>query len=259
VPGATTVIDVMYPDRMPIFFWREDLQGVRDHMAALWGGVDKCFDVAFANMTHGGGGRGYVHPYVGGRKPRWGFSQFNIIANYCFYWRPGRYTWHVGTVDMVSFNERLAFSLGAMEKTIFAQTKFVNTFPVGLEEYKATMTTEKTIAVGRNGVPLQHTIHYTCCRLYPELNCSLTTTWERARTLGYNPLEKVPNPAWMEDPSQAFEDYFAASELFVKNMPSAVRDSQRKCCAKQAEAHGSHSGVGFDFNRECRFAPVKNH
>ena len=52
--GVTTVIDVMWPDRMPIWFWREDLKAVRDHMTNKWGGPDKCFDEAFANMTHGG-------------------------------------------------------------------------------------------------------------------------------------------------------------------------------------------------------------
>ena len=46
------------PDRMPIFFWREDLDGVRRHLASRWGGPDECFDEAFANITRGGGGMG---------------------------------------------------------------------------------------------------------------------------------------------------------------------------------------------------------
>jgi len=75
----------MWPDRMPIFFHTADVRAARHHLGDLWGGPGRCFDVAFANVTHGKGGRGFMHR---AGKPRWGYSQFNILMNYMFLYRP---------------------------------------------------------------------------------------------------------------------------------------------------------------------------
>jgi hypothetical protein len=171
--GVTTVLDVMWPDRMPIFFWRKHLASLREHLAARWGRWGSrredeggCFDEAFANMTHGGSGMGFVHPSAH-KKARWGFSQFNIMANYMFYHQPSSYRWHIGTNNTAPMDSRLKHTLGLAEASIprYAYSYFdVKGLPGTLETYRQAISREPTVAVGRNGVMWQHTLKYTCCK-----------------------------------------------------------------------------------------------
>ena len=55
------------------------------------------------------------------------------MANFCFYWRPGRYTWHTPTLTRggldrpdqkaTLFEERLRFSLG-LEVALFRKYEY---------------------------------------------------------------------------------------------------------------------------------------
>ena len=237
---VTTVIDVMWPDRMPIFFWRDDLEAAREYISNKWGGPDECFDEAFANITHGGGGLGYTHPFIAKRiKPRWGYSQFNILANYMFYFKPGKYVWHIGTVDMASFEDRLKYNMGLGQMALgrYAYAYFKASVPYSYETYKSSLSREATIAIGRNGVPHQHTLKYSCCRLYPDLQCDLSeVTWERARTLGYNSQEADANPAWLAEPSSAFAAFFTLARVHTLRAPTEVRTVQMHACDVQRKS-----------------------
>jgi len=75
--GQTTVIDTMFPDRMPIFVWREDLANIRDFLSNRLFGSGGCFEAAFGNLTNQPKRGGFVHPR-NPHKARTGYSQFNV-------------------------------------------------------------------------------------------------------------------------------------------------------------------------------------
>lgn len=122
-------------------------------------------------------------------------------------------------------------------------------------------------------MPLQHvTLQYACCRLFLGIGCGSTTSgvgvlaagaaevaWERERTLGYNPLEAKINPAWLEEPSGAFEAYFTAAQAFVDASPEAVRKGQEQACRDQRQASlKNKKGIAFDLHRQCLdFEPAR--
>ena len=257
--GCTTVVDVMWPNRFPLFFWREDLQNVRSHLAVKWGGPDACFDTAFANVTHGQSTKGYLHPRGSAHTAPFGFSQFNIIANYVFYWQPQKYVWHVPTVDLQGFKDRLAISLLSSQSTSSALPTYVNNFTFKTAaEYLGRLSYEPTIAIGMNSVSTQHTLHYSCCRLHPDLHCTAAPSpnkWERMYTLGYNPLESVANREWTKEPSAAFDEYMEAGEEFTKSLPADVRVAQVQCCAEHAAARSNGKTgllISSEVLLECR-------
>ncbi len=100
-------------------------------------------------------------------------------------------------------------------------------------------------------------LKYSCCRLHPELKCAgdEDSAWERARTLGYYPVEKEANPAWLAEPSTAFETFFVAAEDHARAtllLPGGDRERgrMRRAC-EEFVAHSravvvASTGTGAD-------------
>jgi len=205
----------MWPNRFPLFFWTADLRAVREHLSVELGGPGRCFDVAFGAVANGPPAVGYhhikeAHGKVRGGKP--GYSQFNIVANFAFWHRPGRYVWDMGTVDRAFFRQRLAVGLrqGAARELLPGAA--------GDEAaYLATVSDAPTIALGRNGVSAPHSLVHSCCVLHPDLApCGASNPaaafWDRTQVLGYCALERGVNPAWLAEPSAALRAHFAAAK-----------------------------------------------
>ena len=68
--NMSTPYEFMYPDRMPISFWKSTFVKVRDHIAREWG---TSFDKAFTEFSRGR------------------YSQFNIMATYAIAMEPDKY------------------------------------------------------------------------------------------------------------------------------------------------------------------------
>jgi hypothetical protein len=200
--NTTTAVDVMYPDRMPIFVWAEDLKSLRSYVTSQ-PGRHRCFDARFGELTNQPKRAGFVHPNHRRGKPRTGFSQFNIITNYMLYFHPEKYFFHMPTSDRRPFLKRLSTGLKRLHASGGGGGADFATRLAFISDSSVSAPGDDPVpCVGRNGVPLAHTLRYSCCHVYPQLRCANLSgvEWERERTLGYNPTEGEVylNPRWTD-------------------------------------------------------------
>jgi len=222
--GKPTVFDVMWPNRFPIFVWREDLAAIRDHLSKLHFGVGHCFEAAFGKLTHQPGRVGFRHPLSD--EKRIGFSQFNIMMNYMFLYHPEKYAFAVPTINRLPFKERLALALPD---------------PASHSAHHESMYAKPLVAFGRNGVDFAHSVRYTCCRVHPSLGCAgaAGVDWERDRTLGYDTINLDPtmNTEWLGAAGEAeFEAFMTRAETFVATLPPDVLATQLQVCEQDVKS-----------------------
>lgn len=245
----STPLDVMWPNRFPIWMWRSDLRELRRHLvsrfetAEEWEGeFDSAFDAAFSRMLHGPARWGYD-------RERQGYSQFNIILNFMLHRRPSRYAFHATPSS----------KLGQIPQAL------TTSHP------EAVITSRPHFSIAANGPRFQsrgaEVIHALCCGRHAVLNCSEraqpdlveeASSWDGAGTCSpwhseQGSLDCIRR--YMQAARESVEQWTRAQQRAgVKGCRRAMRENP-SCFHYNTRADPENRSVANLMRSRCYFSP----